>query len=777
MKRTRILLFTIFSLAVLSGCTTPMQKYWLNSQFYQSAQYFEKNLTMEQADPDDIYFYCLSLFELKNFEKFNQCEPTFISRTQSSDTLHRTSRDALAAELLSFKARQMIDLGVDLKVVQKTVDDSLAFLQKASPNFHNGFKVPEIHVYETAGILSALRGDRVNALEYIGKIKGVTSMAEFQLRPIKNAAIAGIYFILKEYAQAKKVIDEYSGSVVYAFSKAVMTVMVFPLLIHYADLGPDTSLDAITERGTLLSEFMAAKILFETGHLEEAQKGYEALLAKKISINYERIRWACLADLASIYEKKGRWKESIDLLEKAVELIETQRKNIFSEGSKIGFIGDKQAVYHALIRNLFTDQQYGKAFEYVERAKSRALVDLLASKNNFIQETGNERRIQNLLNTQNSVDKAFAAINLSSDAEKTRSIQIKIKEELRTKAPDLASLVTVSYLPASRLFSLISSEEALVEYYYFGEDWYIFILSDSVLKAVKLDGRGLAEEIAAYRQFLETPRGSVDNGLSQRLYERLFKPVRPLINKRNLIIVPHGALHYLPMSALYDGNRYLIDEYSFRTIPSADTMAYLGEKKGRKDKGLLVFGSPDLGDPRFDLEFARKEALAVAATRQPSKVLLGKEASESALQTYGPKYGVIHFATHGRFDPVTPLNSALLLAPDAHSNGMLTVDKLYSLRLDADMVTLSACETGLSQLANGDDLIGLIRGFLFAGSSTIVASLWMVNDLATADLMILFYEELDKSPRSQALRTAQLKIREKFPHPYYWASFQVIGHN
>ena len=229
-------------------------------------------------------------------------------------------------------------------------------------------------------------------------------MAEFQLRPIKNAAIAGIYFIMKDYANAKRVIQEYSGSAFYAFAQAVEVMMVFPMLVHYADVGTDTSIGAWTERGTFLSEFMVAKILFETGSLDEAKSGYEKLLSQKMAANYERLHWTSLADLALIYRKEGRLKESIKYLEQATEIIENQRKSISSEGSKIGFVGDKQAVYHDLIRALYEDRQYEKAFEYVERSKSRALVDLLASKKDFAFRGGNEKEIRTLLAAQDSTE-------------------------------------------------------------------------------------------------------------------------------------------------------------------------------------------------------------------------------------------------------------------------------------------------------------------------------------------------------------------------------------
>jgi len=121
------------------------------------------------------------------------------------------------------------------------------------------------------------------------------------------------------------------------------------------------------------------------------------------------------------------------------------------------------------------------------------------------------------------------------------------------------------------------------------------------------------------------------------------------------------------------------------------------------------------------------------------------------------------------------LSSGLYLAKDAKNDGVLTVGELYSMNLDADLVTLSACETGLGKVANGDDVVGLTRGFLYAGSRSIVASLWSVDDQATATLMKAFYENLSNQNKQEALRLAQLKTRKTFPHPFYWAAFQLTG--
>jgi len=196
------------------------------------------------------------------------------------------------------------------------------------------------------------------------------------------------------------------------------------------------------------------------------------------------------------------------------------------------------------------------------------------------------------------------------------------------------------------------------------------------------------------------------------------------------------------MNALHDGSGYLIDRYSIRMMPSASAIKYLSKKKVEETGGILIFGNSDLGDPELDLMYAEQEAIEVANIRPKSKVFFRKDATEAALRKNSNSYRYLHFSTHGQFDPEVPLKSALLRAPDSQYNGILSVDKLYSLNIDADLVTLSACETGLSKVANGDDLVGLTRGFLYAGSSSIVASLWKVDDRATAELMARFYKEM-----------------------------------
>jgi len=190
---------------------------------------------------------------------------------------------------------------------------------------------------------------------------------------------------------------------------------------------------------------------------------------------------------------------------------------------------------------------------------------------------------------------------------------------------------------------------------------------------------------------------------------------------------------------------------------------------------MLLLGNPDLGRPDMDLPGAEAEVRAIKAIWPGSTVLLRKSATKGAIDKAGGLFRIIHVAAHGEFASDQPLNSRLLLAPEGSDNGQLTAGDLYGLRLNADLVTLSACETGMGKVLSGDDVVGLTRGFLYAGANSIVASLWPVSDEETKFLMTSFYGNLKRMPKADALRQAQLETKKKYPHPFYWSAFQLTG--
>lgn len=687
----------------------------------------------------------------------------------------RDYRKALATtELLQKKidAGDRVFVGADLTVYpqilrgyvyldqgepQKSIrEGSLAYkLLHEEGREKTGFYASQlIDVYDILGVAHALAGNREEARKIAASLQSVSITV--MNGPPKYSALARIYMALKEY-------DHALAAIGHPDAKVTGTVTAFY----------DQTFQEIPKL------FILSKSLYETGSIPEARKGYDQLLGHPQIEQIGGIYWIVLLDRAKIALAEGQKSVAEEMLKKAIDVIEKQRSSIQSEAGRIGFVGDKQAVYAELAALLLADGRDAEAFACVERSKARALVDLLVSQN-ALTARGETRQIQTTLARLNQAESDLAVVAPAGAGQenqrKTRAVVVTLKNELREKAPELAALVSVTTPATAEIQGRLKGDETLLEYYHTGRDWYVFILTDKTIAAWKLPAADLEKNIDALRQSI-TARNTPDfSRHSRALYRQIFAPAAPAIKTKKLIIVPHGSLHYLPFAALSGGgNDYLIDRFSIRMLPSASVLAFLGERARHEGGAALIFGNPKLDDPKYDLKFAQDEALAIGRIIPKSNVLLRGDASKSNLQSLGSGYPIIHLAVHGLFDRERPLDSALLLAADGNNDGRLRAGDLYNLSLNADLVTLSACETALGKVATGDDVVGFTRGFLYAGARSLISSLWQVDDEATSNLMIDFYTNLSKADKDEALRLAQLNTKKRYPHPYYWAAFLLTG--
>jgi hypothetical protein len=516
-----------------------------------------------------------------------------------------------------------------------------------------------------------------------------------------------------------------------------------------------------------------AESLARLGRTDDARAMLDTLLALPEIHAMGNLYWVTLYERGVIALKQGHGADGVRLLRDSVAAIESVRGTISFEAAKIGFAGDKQTVYAALIGALAAQGDWRGALIVAERAKARALVDLLAQRRDLAPPPSNDARVRELFAQAATVE---SAVGLAATDDTVRGIKLiaDARDTLGTAAPEAASLVAVQNVDLDAIALRIGADERLIDYYAQGADLYAFVLGGSSVKGFRLPAGGLDDEIRAFREAIGR-RDPHAAALGRALSERLLGPLRAELGVTKLTISPHGALHYLPFAALPEGEGYLIDRFSLRLIPSASTLLYLRTGRPQKPGKLLALGNPDLGDRALDLPNAQLEAVALAAMFSDSRALVRADASKSAIKELGNGFSMLHFATHGRFDADAPLSSGLYLAKGRESNGVLTVSDLYSVRWDVDLVTLSACETGLGKVASGDDVIGLTRGFLYAGARSIVASLWEVDDAATARLMESFYRNLDGHEKREALRLAQIETRQQYPEPWFWAAFNILG--
>jgi len=175
------------------------------------------------------------------------------------------------------------------------------------------------------------------------------------------------------------------------------------------------------------------------------------------------------------------------------------------------------------------------------------------------------------------------------------------------------------------------------------------------------------------------------------------------------------------------------------------------------------------------LPFSEHEVHSIQWNFPKITILTKERATEKWVVDNIDRFGIIHLASHGEFDPVNPLLSAIKLAKEGETDGNLEAAEIFGLKLSADLVVLSACQTGLGKITAGDDVIGLNRAFLYAGTHAIISSLWRVSDISTAMMIKTFYREYVDKNKAESLRLAALHVKNRYPHPGYWGAFTLVG--
>jgi CHAT domain-containing protein len=365
---------------------------------------------------------------------------------------------------------------------------------------------------------------------------------------------------------------------------------------------------------------------------------------------------------------------------------------------------------------------------------------------------------------------------------------VAVVERIQRDAKRQAAVWYPRAAPTDEISKWLSDGDALVLYGVLGEDALALVATQADARVVAL---GKSAAIHAACGALDASDAAADPmGALARLRDLLIKPLDlEKANTKRLLVSPEGPLCYVPFSAL-------VPDLPLVTVPSGTTYGLLLEEEGKKrGESVLAAGDADYTAARDETAAATYERgirlSPLPGTRAEAKavgdvVLLGKDASEAGIAASlreRPRWRAVHFACHGLVDPERPTLSSLALSPDAHHDGYLTALEVLDLEVPADLVVLSACETGKGKIINGEGIVGLTRAFMFAGAPRVICSLWKVDDAATSAMMTEFYRlwnPKDGKPglsTAEALRKAQEFVRSqpKWKHPYYWAAWVLWG--
>lgn len=507
-------------------------------------------------------------------------------------------------------------------------------------------------------------------------------------------------------------------------------------------------------------------------------------------------RWAATFHLARAAEALGKSAEALAAYRACLGFVRKRRQTVRSDRHRLAIARVYQEPFEYAVDLLMRLGHHAEGLAVAEQAKSRALVDLLAGKEvGKAGETVKATAEWDRAREHDHAVRLVRSVSASKIHRATRSVTTR-HDRLRRLDKELCSFVTGESVKPEEIRASIGQDVALVEYFQSDKATYVWTVSRSKVwgTIIQVGRSQMADKIREYRntltELLSARRGpagvvSVRNAvaelttseerLARQLHQLLIEPVQREIHAKLVYFVPHGSLHYLPFHALHDGRQRLIEKWAIAYTPSATVLNWAQQRRARSSRKALVLCDPDVGDPRYRLQFAQSEADAIAALWQNVERRSGREAAESLLVSRGKEFDIIHLACHAEFRPDAPLQSRLLLAGDSSNDGNLTAEELYRLHLNAWLVVLSACETGLGELTRGDDVVGLTRGLLYAGTPTVVDSLWRVEDLATSFLMGEFYRNLKTVPKAEALRRAQLSTMRQYPGPVFWAAFRVVG--
>src|ERR671932_715142 len=507
------------------------------------------------------------------------------------------------------------------------------------------------------------------------------------------------------------------------------------------------------------------------GQYSQALEFFQQALAIRQEIGDKPGGGQTLNNIGLCYNALEKYANAEKTLFDAIEVWESLRSDGLTDDQKVSIFEIQADTYRFLQAALIAQNKTNAALEIAERGRARAFVELLSSKiskspnNQQIIKPLNIEQIQQIAQRQNAtfVEYSINKLNLYIWV-------IKPTGELIFRRSDLKPLWQQQN---TRLTDLVTSSR----------------------ESIGVRGRGGLAAVAASNEASQTKR-------FQQLHQLIIEPIADLLptdpNAR-VVFIPQESLFLVPFSALQgkDG-KYLIEKHTILTAPSIQVLQLTHEQREKLPRTQGVAGGVNLvvGTPIMpsvppapgekpqqlpSLPGAQQEAIAIAPLLN-TKAIIGKDATKSAIAQLMTKARIIHLATHGLLDDMRGLGSAIALAPDSsykekigEVNGLLTAEQILDLKLKAELVALSACDTGRGKIT-GDGVIGLSRSLITAGVPSVLVSLWSVPDAPTASLMSNFYQNLQKNPdKAQALRQAMLTTMTQNPNPRNWAAFTLIG--
>ncbi len=505
----------------------------------------------------------------------------------------------------------------------------------------------------------------------------------------------------------------------------------------------------------------------DLGEITAAIAAHQESLAIARTLGNPHLEGLALNNLGHALKTAGKLPEAEQQLREAVMLLESLRPGL-PDSDAISIFDTQVLTYNLLQQILIAQNKVEAALEIAERGRARAFVELLVQR---LSPTATEQAI--------------------AQAQPPTIADIK-----RIAREQQATLVEYSLVP-ERDFRVRGKQRGKASELFI---WVVRPTGEVAFRQVNLK----AEEIGAdfddlihKSRIVKGPRVRQGEAARAQMYQQLVAPIAaflPTNPEERVIFIPQDLLLLLPFPALPDASgQYLIEKHAILTAPAIQLLDLTHQQRQRLDarypesvKGnkALIVGNPTMPTLKFEdvveqlapLPEAEREAEAIAHLLN-AEAVTGNRATEAAIVQQLPQARLVHLATHGLLSEIQDFGipGAIALAPSPGDDGFLTAGEIFNLRLNAELVVLSACDTGRGTIT-GDGVVGLSRSLIAAGVPSVVVSLWAIPDAPTSLLMTEFYRHLQHNPdKAQALRQAMLATMEQYPQPYNWGAFTLIG--
>ena len=551
----------------------------------------------------------------------------------------------------------------------------------------------------------------------------------------------------------------------------------------------------------VMAHLLLAQIALQVEDLAAADQETRAAVSKLSGLQTPVLVYQAHFLQGEIARARGERQAAHTAYLEARKALETLRSRLQGEELKISFVKNRMQVYEALV-SLYLSGDAGtsteEAFACIEAAKSRNMIEMIFQSGQSLPlgETGQSDLVRRIRDLREELNWYYHRIELeqlrpeAKSREKLENLQeiaqshekelLRTLRELPAHERENATLEAPADFSLKKLQASLPENATLVEYFIAGEQMVAAIISrnsERILPVTMLSRVAhllqlLRFQVSKFRmgnsyvQRFEKPLLRATQSHLESLYSELIAPLRMFFRGNHLIFVPHGPLHFLPFHALKNGDEYLCDSFTVSYAPSATVFSLCQQKIPSDATASLVLGIADERAPQI-----LDEVRSVSSLLPSSTLHLGEQATSSLLREKGPASGLLHIATHGMYRQDNPMFSGIRLG-----DGYLNLYDLYQMKLNARLVTLSGCATGMNFVAAGDELLGLQRGLFCAGATTLLLSLWDVHDESTAQLMGHFYQRyIQSADMPRALQHAMRELRRHKPHPFYWAPFVLVG--